>query len=245
MLSPTCTQCGQEIPADDINVGADVAFCRRCSVAHKLSALVHGTALDSQVDVAHPPAGAYYREDGFATVIGATHRSLGAAIGALFISLFWNGIVSVFVAVALAGTLKNLHVPLPHWFPAPDMNGSPMGVGMTIFLWLFLTPFILIGLAMIGAFLSALGGRTEVRLESSQGVVFTGIGPLGYRRRFTRTNVKDVSIAEKHWHDNDGHSRNRTAIAIDTGEGKQIRFGSALTPERRRFVASALKAALI
>jgi hypothetical protein len=43
---------------------------------------------------------------------------------------------SVFVLVALAGTLRNLGIPLPHWFPAPNMNGSPISVGMTIFLWI-------------------------------------------------------------------------------------------------------------
>ena len=45
------------------------------------------------------------------------------------------------------------------------MNRSPMGVGMTISLWIFLTPFILIGLAMILAFLSCVAGKTELRIN--------------------------------------------------------------------------------
>ena len=79
--------------------------------------------------------------------------------------------MSIVVLLAIAGTLRNLHVSAPSWFPAPVVNDSSMSVGMTIFLWLFLTPFILIGLAMIGAFLSCLAGRTEVRVGHSEGAV--------------------------------------------------------------------------
>jgi hypothetical protein len=232
------------IPGEDVNVANDVAYCRACNVSHKLSELTQGTELDTDVDLTRPPAGAWHRSDGAGLVIGATHRSLGTAIGALAISLFWNGIVSVFVLVALAGTARNLGIPLPHWFPAPDMNGSPMGVGMTIFLWIFLTPFIVIGLVMIGAFLSSLGGRTEVRISNAQGVVFTGIGGLGYRRRFDASAVKEVRLDDKQWRDSDGDRQRKTYIVIETREGKQIKLGSMLTPERRKFVAGAVRKVL-
>jgi len=244
MIVPTCSRCGKEIPGEDINVANDVAYCRSCNLSHKLSALTEGSELDAAVDLNHPPAGAWYSNDGAGPVIGATHRSLGSALGALAISLFWNGIVSVFVLVALAGTLRNLGLQLPHWFPAPVMNGSPMGVGVTLFLWLFLTPFILIGLAMIGAFLSALGGRTEVRIRNAEGVVFTGIGALGFRRRFDASGVKEVRLDDKQWSDSDGRRQRKTFIIIETREGKLVKFGAALAEERRKFVAGALRKVL-
>jgi hypothetical protein len=242
MVIPTCSRCGKVIPSEDVNVANDVAYCRACNLSHKLSALTQGTELDIVTDLNHPPAGAWYINDGTGPVIGATHRSLGTALGALAISLFWNGIV--FVLVALAGTLLNLGVPLPHWFPAPNMNGSPMSVGMTIFLWIFLTPFIVIGLVMIGAFLSALGGRTEVRIRNAEGVVFTGIGSLGYRRRFDASAVKDVRIDDKQWRDSDGGRQRKTYILIETREGKLIKFGSMLAEERRKFLAGAVRKVL-
>lgn len=200
--------------------------------------------MDSGIDPNHPPAGAWYRNDGAGPVIGATHRSPGAAIGALAVALFWNGIVSVFVLLALASTLRHLGGPLPDWFLAPNMNGSPMSVGMTIFLWVFLTPFIAIGLVMIGAFLSALGGRTEVRMHNADGVVFTGIGALGWRRRFDASAVKDVRVDDRQWRDSDGDRRRKTCILIETRDGKQVRLGSLLTAERRKFVAGALRRVL-
>ncbi len=244
MVTPTCPRCGKVIPSDDVNVTNDVAFCRACNLSHRLSELTQRAALDEAIDLNHPPAGAWYRSDGPEPVIGATHRSVGTAIGALAFSLFWNGIVSVFVLVALAGTLRHLGIVVPDWFPAPVMNGSPMSVGMTIFLWIFLTPFILIGLVMIGAFLSALGGRTEVRLGPSEGAVFTGIGALGYRRCFDASAVKDVRIDDRQWRDSDGDRRRKTCILIETRDGKQVKLGSMLTPERRKFVAGAVRKVL-
>jgi hypothetical protein len=200
--------------------------------------------LDTSIDLNNPPAGAWYTNDGEGALIGATHRSLGMAIGALAVSLFWNGIVSVFVLFALAGTLRNLGISLPHWFPAPDMNGSPMSLGMTLFLWIFLTPFILVGLVLIGAFLSALGGRSEVRLRNAEGVVFVGIGTLGYRRRFDASAVKDVRIEETPWRDNDAGRQRKYYVIIETREGKLVKFGSMLAEERRKFVAGAVRKVL-
>jgi hypothetical protein len=244
MTIPTCSRCGKTIPSEDINVANDVAYCRACNLTYQLSTLTQGTELDSSSDLNHPPAGAWYRNDGAGSVIGATHRSLGVALGALAISIFWNGIVSVFVLVALAGTLRHLGLPQPSWSPAPNMNGSAMSVGMTLFLWIFLTPFILIGVVMIGAFLFALGGRTEVRMRNAEGTVFTGIGSLGYRRRFDASSVKDVRIDDKQWRDSDGDRRRKTYVVIETREGKVVRFGSMLTEERRKFVAGALRKVL-
>jgi hypothetical protein len=244
MMTPTCSRCGKVIPSEDINVARDVAYCRSCNLSHQLSALTQGPELDASIDLNHPPAGAWYRNDGTGPVIGATHRSLGAALGALAISIFWNGIVSVFVLLALAGTLHHLGLPQPGWFPAPNMNGGSMSAGMTIFLWIFLTPFILIGLVMIGAFLSALGGRTEVRMRNAEGTVFTGIGSLGYRRRFDASSVKDVRIDDKQWRDSGGDRRRKTCVVIETREGKVVRFGSMLAEERRKFVAGAVRKVL-
>lgn len=243
--TPKCPKCKEVISGDDINVANDVAYCRFCNLAHKLSDLVHGLELNADVDFHRPPAGVTYSNDGRGTILCASHRSLGRALGLLAISLFWNGIVSVFVLLAVAGTLKQLGITLPHWFPTPDMNGGPMSVGMTIFLWVFLTPFIVIGLAMIGGFLSCLGGRTEIWMHNAAGEVFTGIGPLGWRRRFDASAIKDVRIDDRRWRDSDGDRQRKTAIVIETRTGKLIKFGTMLTDERRNFVAAAVSQTLL
>jgi hypothetical protein len=97
---------------------------------------------------------------------------------------------------------------------------------------------------MIGAFLSALGGRTEVRIRNAEGVVFVGIGTLGYRRRFDASAVKDVRLDDKQWSDSDGRRQRKSYIIIETREGKLVKFGSLLTEERRKFVAGAVRKVL-
>ena len=245
MVTPTCPKCSSIISSDAINVAADVALCRECNVTHKLSALAHGSGIDPNLDLGRPPKGAWLRASGLGTVIGATHRSLGGAVATLAFAAFWNGVVSIFVALALASTLAHLGMARPAWFPAPVMNGGAIGAGMTIFLWVFLTPFILIGLAMIGAFLSCLAGRTEVRIRDFHAEKFSGIGALGSRRKFRADGVKDVRIEDKRWRDSDGDRRRSTEIIIEMAEGKPVKFGSSLSEERRQFVAAALRKVLV
>ena len=116
-----------------------------------------------------------------------------------------------------------------------------MGVGMVLFLWLFLAPFIAIGVFLAGSCLSALFGRTEVRQTGMQGVVFTGIGILGWRRCFDASQVKDVRLHQK----NNSEGSDTYSILIETRDGKQVKLGSMLSSERRQFVLGATRKALL
>jgi hypothetical protein len=242
-MTPTCPKCHRPIPAADINVAQNVAFCRVCNLAHPLAALVHGLELEAGVDASRPPAGAWSRGAGMGTVIGATYRSIGSAIGALFMALFWNGIVSVFVALATSATLTLLGWPIPAWFPAPKMNHQEMGLGETLFLWLFLTPFIVIGLGLAGAVLRALFGWTEVRIDAGEAMVATGIGPWAWRRRFRPETVKDIRLETVPSRNRNGVDREVIAVELDSG--RLIKFGGGLREDRKRFVAAAARQVLL
>lgn len=235
MSAPCCPNCGKAIATDDLNVARDIALCRACKQVYSLSELVENRAPDPQVDLQQPPKGCWRRPSGMGEVVGASHRSLLAALPLLGVALFWNGIVSVFVLLAVAATLNLLGVDVPEWFPAPKMNGEKMGVGMTIFLWIFLTPFITIGAVMIGGFLSCLAGKTEVRVERGRVGIATGIGPLGWTRRFDATELKKIRIREKP-NSNGGAGKE---IVAELQSGRSVKFGSILRDERRRFLASA------
>lgn len=240
-----CPTCKGEIQGDDVNVSTDVAYCRACNLAHRFSGLVTRTDLIGGVDFTRPPAGVDYNNRGDRLVIRATHRSVGAALGALAVALFWNGIVSVFVLLAIASTLNLLGIPLPNWFPAPNMQANPMGLGMTLFMWLFLTPFILIGVSMISLFFLSIGGRTEIQIDPSETTVFTGVGPLGYRRRFLTSQVSDVRLDEQQWRDRSGNRQGKIYIVIEMQGGRLIRLGSMLSEERRKFVGALLNKTLV
>jgi hypothetical protein len=241
MPTPICSKCRQVIPSDDINVAQDVAYCRQCNISYRLSDLTSGNDASAYVDLNRPPAGAWYRSDGGGTVIGATNRSLGAAFFMVIFALGWNSIVSMFVVFAIAGTLHILHIPAPAWFPAPKMNGGDMGTGSVLFMWLFLTPFIAVGLMVLSIALSSLFGRTEVKIENTRGTLFTGVGPVGWKRQFDTTQVKNVRISESY----NRNGNNTAAILLETREGKQFKLGSLLSNERRQFVLGAMQKALV
>lgn len=243
--TPRCTRCGRAISGDDVNVAKDVAYCRSCNLAHKFSVLVSTSDLADAVDFNRPPPGVHCHAMGETLTLRVTHRSLGMAMVMLGVSLFWNGLVSVFVLLAIAFTLSHLDIPAPSWLPAPDMNGSPMNVGMTFFLWVFLMPFIVIGATLFGGFFLSVWGRTDIQINPSEGMVFTGVGPFGSRQRFLTSQVSDVRIDDKKWHDSDGDRQHKVSLVVETYDGKLIRFGSMFSKERRKFVGSLLQKALI
>jgi hypothetical protein len=148
-----------------------------------------------------------------------------------------TALLSIFVWFAIGATLYNLHVPLPGSFPTPKMNDEMMTVGMTVFLWLFLTPFILIGLCFAGVAISGLFGRTEVRITNSQATVFTGIGALGWKRRFRPSHVKSCRVHQRH----NSEGSDTFTVLVETREGKEIKFGALLSNERRQFIVKALR----
>jgi len=128
-----------------------------------------------------------------------------------------------------------------------EMQGSDCsrrcqcGDGYCLLLWIFLTPFLAIGAAMLGAFVSTIAGRTEIQLRDREGIIFTGIGRLGRKRRFDLAEVGEVRVLDESWCDSDGDRRQRSSVVIETKSSKEIRFGSMLTEERKKFLAGALR----
>jgi len=190
-----CPDCGENLPVESINIKEGVALCPACGQLSPLSEVVSHTRPVKEI-LERPPRGCSVAEWGRDVVIYASCRSIGGFLEALAISLFWNGIVSVFVLVAIAGLYSNLVGPLPNWFPAPQMK-PPMNLGMAIFLCIFLIPFVTIGAAMIGAMIMTVAGRVEVVIGETEGKVRTGIGFFDVAQRFRphrRASSHDWSI---------------------------------------------------
>lgn len=244
-----CRECRAEIPPADVNVGEGVAFCRACETLSRLSDIVHD-AEQPDVDANVLPRGCEVIDNGVQTIVRASARSWSSIAGTLFIACFWNGIVSVFVLIAIAGAIQHIFGSVPSWFPAPPIsaNGGPsqspssMPLGMVLFLWIFLLPFIAIGLVMLGVLCTTVAGRVEVRFDADTGVVFVGCGPLGWRRRFDISQVEAVTIGETTWKQND---EAKPVVVIECNPRQKIRFGSMLPDERRNWMASALRKLLI
>ena len=242
---PACPSCHADYPPADINVSEGVAYCRDCDVLTRLSDLLPPAELTESeardfdvpaVDVSAPPRGCGVRDLGSRIVVTASARSLTGAVFPLFFALFWNGIVSIFVTIALAGTMQQLFGWTPSWLPAQGFSGMPV-----LFLWLFLTPFILVGTVAAFVALTSLLGRCEVVLAGPDAVVFTGFGPVGWKRRFSVMDVTRVRLGETTWKQND---RAQPCIEIVTG-GKSYRLATIVPETRRNWMAAALKELLL
>lgn len=253
----TCP-CGAQIDIDDVNVSEGVALCRRCGLLSRLADLAasggerpSGSSKDqaearkaAALAQGEPPRGCAIRDFGDRVVLRASARSLAGAAGLAFFAIFWNGIVSIFLAIMIASFLHHAGVALPAWFPTPFGSGSGnqnMPLGMTIFMALFLTPFVLVGVTVIGALLVTIAGRVEVRLRGPDGVVFTGVGPFGWRRRFDADSVEAVLLTDA---DVEENGKKKRAIAIETSK-KTIKFASLLPDQRRLWLGGVLKTMLM
>jgi hypothetical protein len=122
----------------------------------------------------------------------------------------------------------------------PIMNEEVMGVGMTIFLCAFLTPFVVIGTAMIVNTLLRLFGTTRMVIARNNSYVSTGISFVRLKRRFDPMNVGSVKYVMGRRNQEDQRS-----YGIGISSTKNIKFGSLLSENQKNWASSFLRAALI
>ena len=224
---PACPQCHTDYPPDDVNVGEGFAYCRACDQLTSLSDLLPYRETDvwvasdgptlAEVDVDQPPRGCRVRDLGSRIVITASARSLPAAAFMLPFAIAWNASLAMFIT--LAGPVS------------AGLGGPP-----TIFIWLFLTPFFLVGLITAAIALIALAGEYRVTLSGPDAALFTGVGPLGWTRPLDTTDLTDIRL---------GHtSHHRPCIEL-VSPRMTWRFASALPDERRAWMTAALRQFLL
>lgn len=222
-----CPNCDVEVVEDAINIKEGVALCSGCGTLTRLSELVYR---DRPIEdlLSNPPGGCSLEESGRQCVATVSTRSIGSFLTMMCASLFWNGIVSVFLTIAIGGLWANLIGPLPEWFPAtenghPQMNDGPMTLGMTFFLCLFLVPFVAVGSAMIFAMAMSLWGGVKVVVDKDDSYVATGVGILSWKRGFNSGEVTSVKMVQSGWK---AESERDRLIEIDSD--KLVRFGTVL-----------------
>lgn len=252
MAIPICPSCQNEIASDDINVAQNVAYCRYCQQVSSLTDYVEqveqnlataNSATNSRldaVDPSAPPKGAYYKNTGIEYIVGTSNRDLRIAGFMLFFTGFWNTIVSIFVFGIIASWVQYFGGNLPAWFPsAASIGGS--NLGMTIFLTIFMLPFIAVGLITLSVFLTSIAGKLEIRIRGAEGVVFTGIGFIGWKKRFDASSVKSVTIETA---DSTTNGKADKQIVIET-QDDEIKTGLSLNKIRRRWIAGMLNQLLV
>ena len=235
-----CPGCGAGLPVESINIAEGVALCPDCGRLSRLRDVVDRKRPINEV-LADPPRGCSLTQQGHEIVATVRRGSLDAFIVTLGIALFWNGITSVFVLIAIAGLYSNLIGPLPEGFPAPPMDDA-MGLGMSIFLCLFLIPFVAIGLGMFAATLLALAGKTEVVIGEHEANVATGVLFVKWRKRFDPQQVREVELVVPKLRNSEGDV---TARNIAIRADRDVQFGSSIPEERRDWLYAVLRELLL
>lgn len=132
---------------------------------------------------------------------------IGMGVGLLFINLFWNGIVGVFVA----GGLGFVRVDGP--------GQGAMGPGGAGY-WLFLSPFIAVGLAMLWGLLWTVFGQETWRLRANLAEHETRILFWSRTRRHTGATLGLSS-------DRDSEGALQYTLKLTSSVGDEIVEGSA------------------
>ncbi len=241
-----CPECDRSLSSDDINIKEGVALCPDCGTLSRLSELVSSDRPVREV-LGETPPGCSVNSTGRGVIVKISLRSMVGFVMTAGFALFWNGIVSVFVVIALAGLYTNLVGPIPDWFPAPEMAeaepdviGDSLGLGETLFLCLFLTPFVLVGMVMVGAVLMNLTGKIEVVIDELDSYVATGVGFVKWKRRFDPRQVRSVDFCESSWQSNSSNVK-----MIELSADRTIKFGSFLTSVRMEWLRAVLKELLL
>jgi len=224
MPAISCPDCGSEIGASGINVATDVAYCTACNRAHPLSTLAgaKSSADDVVVDPDHPPRGAWFRQSADEVRVGVSLRHISVLAIAAF-AIGWNGF-------------------LVHFFGFGSSSGQSSGVP-----WLFMVPFVAVGIGMIGMTVLMSCGKSEVTIRGDNAVWSYGVAGIGLRRRFL---VSDVLAVERDKVVKDaenalGGRHSHHAIIRRADSAKSVRIWLGANENRATFVIGMLRALLI
>ncbi len=221
-----CPNCDVDLPARQMNAQADVAVCRECDEAFRISTLL-GTEpvtirnagwvsnVPDSFDINQPPSGITYDNHGMGWRIASTTRNALAFFMVPFMCV-WSG----FTLGGIYGT--------------QIVNGK-----FELMQSLFGIPFLL-GTLLFGSIaLLSVAGRMVIRsdeMDHDAGSIFLGVGPIGWTTRFRWSDV--LRVEEGYASGNNGNHSKQLTLVRDRGD---IHFGSMLSEQRRRYVLHALQ----
>jgi hypothetical protein len=232
-----CPQCDAIIEPASINIAQGIALCPNCG---KLSSIVDISVRKrpTATILSKIPSGCSIIDLGDKIVVEVSLRSVGNSIRIIFMALFWNTILFMFLINALGGLYLNLVGPLPVWYPPPVMDGGKMmSLGEAVDLSIFLIPFGVIGIGFICGALVIVWGSIKVEMNDSEGKVVKGFGFLAWRQRFDPREVEQVAFD-----DSGGESATQSSYEIVIKADQTIAFGSMLQDRRKEWLEAMLRA---
>jgi hypothetical protein len=206
-----CPRCRSEIPLDDVNVSKDLALCRQCGQTWSYADLNEDNKASNFVP-SSAPGGTWCEETGPGTfMVGSTTRSALAFFLVPFMCA-WSGLS--------LGGIYGTQFTKGHF----NLRESLIGI-----------PFIL-GTLLFGSIaVMSVCGKVTVSLAGDDGVIFTGVGPIGWRRRFNWRKVTSIRRTEKIG------NRGSTYEQITFEGEKRLNFAAGVKTERLDFMLAVLR----
>ena len=215
-MKVTCPACKQAIPADQVNVQSDVAFCPRCEEVYSLARMVASGAEDVG-ELGEPPPGCWMNTGFDDWEVGATTRSYAALFLVPFMCV-WSG------------------------FSLGGIYGSQIAEGkFDLTMSLFGLPF-LIGTLIFGSIaLMSVFGKAVLHVRGDEAVAFMGVGPIGWRQRFDWSKIERV---EEGAYAMSSHNQNRPGLKLE-GPETSVTFAVGVGEARKAFLLQALRKMLV
>ena len=150
-LAIACIVCSKTIPADDVHLDTRLAKCRSCNAVFEFERQVRAHTPRPPVPLPRNMTLA----DGPSSLTIVRKWKFTSMTGFLLVFAgFWNVVVLIFVVALIL-------VPGPKW------EGTDKSVPLA-FMWLFLTPFILVGFGSGYSALALLLNRTRIAIEGKR-----------------------------------------------------------------------------
>lgn len=178
-----CPECQQPVPADQINMGTDLAYCPECDLGFSISE-TFDQRLSSEV-LKNPPPGAWFRRMPDHVIAGASTRSPVAIFLVPFMCVWLSGAIGGIYGSQLVSGNFNL-------------QSSLFGI-----------PFLIFGTAFLSIALMSVCGKVEVKI-GKESFVFIGIGKLGWKRYFTWQSMTVIREDTSNFYTGNGSGLNIT-----------------------------------
>lgn len=206
-----CPRCRLAIPLDDVNVATDIALCRQCGQTWSYADLNEESKAPDFVPQS-PPSGAWYQETGPRSfTVGSTTRSPIAFFLVPFMCV-WSG--------GSLGGIYGTQLAKGHF----NLSQSLFGI-----------PFIL-GTLLFGSIaVMSVCGKVTITVDGDDGVIFTGVGPIGWRRRFNWRKITSIRITER------VGNRGSVSEQLTFDGDKRLNFGTGIKTERLDFMLAMLR----
>lgn len=206
----TCPKCRADIPLDDVNVARDIALCRQCGQTWSYADLIADMQTDYGIPRT-PPRGTWLHDRGPNSFeVGISTRSP--------IALFIVPFMCVWSGVSLGG-IYGTQISRHHF---------------QLFESLFGIPFLL-GTIVLGSVAAmSICGKMTVSVNGDDGVVFTGVGPVGWRRRFSWRQVRAIRRTQR-------MNRNGISEQITFDGEKTLNFAGGVRSERLNYLLAVLR----